>query len=57
MEAGDFPDPEKYARLLTTFELDKLPKVDAKVLRSIEKTLEQRIPELVGHFGNPYDGV
>ena len=53
--AGDFPDPERYARLLTNFELDKLPKVDAKSLRSIEKTLTQRIPELVGQFGNPYE--
>ena len=53
--SGDFPDPERYARLLSGFDIDKLPKPDGKALRSIEKTLNIRIPALVGQFSNPYD--
>jgi len=51
---GDFPDVDRFRERLRSWDLDKLPKLDAKALRSLEKTLTVRIPALMQRFDNPY---
>lgn len=51
---GDFPDMDRFRERLRGWDLDKLPKLDTKALRSVEKTLTVRIPSLMQRFENPY---
>jgi len=51
---GDFPDVDRFRERLRSWDLDKLPKLNAKALRSLENTLTVRIPALMQRFDNPY---
>ena len=52
--AGDFPDVDRFRDRLRGWDLDKLPKLDTKALRSVDKTLTVRVPALMQRFENPY---
>jgi hypothetical protein len=52
--AGDLPDLDRFRERLRGWDLDRLPKLDVKALRTIDKTLNSRIPLLMQRFENPY---
>ena len=51
---GDLPNPQRFAVILETMPIQKFPKVDKKVLQSIQNILSNDIPLLMQRFGNPF---
>jgi len=56
LPAGDFPDPVRYANILSSFELASFPKLREKDVKALDQALSVEIPALVRQFDNPYGG-
>jgi len=54
LPAGDFPDPARFAEILSAFDLSAFPKLTKEMLKQIDNVLSIDIPNLVKQFDNPY---
>lgn len=54
MSAGDFPDVNRYAQILSAYDLSAFPKLREKDVKALDDTLSVDIPALVKRFENPY---
>eukprot|EP00873_Tetraselmis_striata_P019974 jgi/Tetstr1/440238/TSEL_028589.t1 len=52
---GDFPDPERFRNILEGFDISSFPKLDKKMVKTIDEVLNVDIPALVKRFDNPYN--
>ena len=55
LPAGDFPDVNRFRDILQAFDLATFPKVDKKVVKTLEDVLNVGIPDLIKRFHNPYE--
>lgn len=55
LPAGDFPDVNRFREILEAYDLTSFPKVDKKVVKTLDDALNVDIPELVKKFHNPYE--
>lgn len=54
LPAGDFPDPARFAEILSAFDLSTFPKLTKDMMKQIDNVLSVDIPNLVKQFDNPY---
>lgn len=55
MQAGDFPDVNRYRDILSAYDISNFPKLKEKDIKAIDDTLSYDIPALVRQFDNPYN--
>ena len=55
LPAGDFPDVNRFREILQTFDLSSFPKLDKKMIKTVEDSLSIDIPDLIKMFHNPYE--
>ncbi|CAD7698842.1 unnamed protein product [Ostreobium quekettii] len=55
LPAGDFPDVNRFREILQTFDLASFPKLDKKMIKTVEDALAIDIPDLIKMFHNPYE--
>lgn len=53
LPAGDFPDVERYREIIEAFDLTQFPKVDERLVKSLDDCLTRDIPGLIKQFDNP----
>lgn len=56
LPVGDFPNMERFQEKLSHQKFDKFPKLDPKIIQSIDNLLSGDLPQLLEKFGNPFDG-
>mmetsp|Transcript_19149 Transcript_19149/g.32938 ORF Transcript_19149/g.32938 Transcript_19149/m.32938 type:complete len:548 (+) Transcript_19149:333-1976(+) len=54
LPAGDFPDPARFAEILSSFNLADFPKASKEMVKQIDNVLSLDIPNLVKQFDSPY---
>ncbi|KAK3264664.1 hypothetical protein CYMTET_26609, partial [Cymbomonas tetramitiformis] len=51
---GDFPNSTKFKDVLAAFDLTKFPKLEKKMIQTIDKVISEDIPALLKQFDNPF---
>jgi len=54
LPAGDFPDLVRFKDTMQAFEVASFPKVDKRMLKTVDDVLGIEIPDLIKLFDNPY---
>mmetsp|Transcript_2845 Transcript_2845/g.8298 ORF Transcript_2845/g.8298 Transcript_2845/m.8298 type:complete len:511 (+) Transcript_2845:259-1791(+) len=49
---NDFPDPREYRALLSSYDLQKLPKASKAMLATYEDVIDRDLPGIMSHFTN-----
>ncbi|KAI8815637.1 P-loop containing nucleoside triphosphate hydrolase protein [Fimicolochytrium jonesii] len=47
---GDFPDPDRFRETLQMFKLEKFPKLDRKMMQTVEDALANDFPKLMAEY-------
>eukprot|EP00210_Caulerpa_lentillifera_P006452 g6164.t1 len=54
LPAGDFPDVSRFRDILSGYDLSAFPRIDKRMVKTVDDVLSVEIPQLIKCFDNPY---